>query len=393
MAQEPQPPQSLSPSQGTGFNSLQPRLRQTCDACTIAKVKCDKGRPACQRCLDGEELCQYSPSRRHGKRAKRARTTIREEIPPSLADKPRNVFPQPPDTPIEHPFSPHSADLLAWDSLDSTSTSTEFLPTFGSQQELDLSNLLLWNNFGGLESVSQKDPNSIFNAHISPIDQALPRRDDRPSINKLNGHDITHGKEGTEHALECEARALAVLQSLQCSPALCAQDGKESSPISNPSTTPNTSLPMPYSVDSMDTLLATNKAALTELTQMLECRCSENSHVALLHLTILSKIVFWYNVVVTARYNSEKVELKPMKIQFGMLDLDEDDCATLHRAVLCRELQKAGNAVRAFEVRFASSSMPLSEKEPPWGRVIIRAIREDLERSISEIERGQCKPF
>lgn len=109
-----------------------------------------------------------------------------------------------------------------------------------------------------------------------------------------------------------------------------------------------------YSVESMDTLLATNKAALSELTQMLECRCAEKSHVALLHLTILSKIVFWYNVAVSTRYNSERVELKPLEIQFGVLDLDDDDYATLHRAVLSRELQKAGNALRAFEPRFST---------------------------------------
>ena len=140
-------------------------------------------------------------------------------------------------------------------------------------------------------------------------------------------------------------------------------------------------------------MLATNKAAMCELAELLECSCKENPHVALLHLTILSKIVFWYNVVVTATYYSEKVDLKPMKIQFGVLNLDDDDYAPLHRAVLCRELQKAINIVRAFEVQFSSSSISVSGNETPWGRTIIRAIREDLERCVREVEKPQFKPF
>ncbi|KAI2640015.1 hypothetical protein GGS21DRAFT_487752 [Xylaria nigripes] len=45
----------------------QPRLRQSCDACFVAKVKCSKGQPACQRCLTCGHLCHYSPSSRLGK--------------------------------------------------------------------------------------------------------------------------------------------------------------------------------------------------------------------------------------------------------------------------------------------------------------------------------------
>ena len=42
------------------------RLRSTCDACSTAKVKCDKKQPTCDRCRTNSFRCSYSPSRRHG---------------------------------------------------------------------------------------------------------------------------------------------------------------------------------------------------------------------------------------------------------------------------------------------------------------------------------------
>ncbi|KAM0798233.1 hypothetical protein BDR22DRAFT_823582 [Usnea florida] len=45
-----------------------PKLRESCDSCLIAKVKCSKARPLCGRCLANGAPCAYSPSSRSGKR-------------------------------------------------------------------------------------------------------------------------------------------------------------------------------------------------------------------------------------------------------------------------------------------------------------------------------------
>ncbi|KAL2037625.1 hypothetical protein N7G274_009570 [Stereocaulon virgatum] len=45
-----------------------PKLRESCDSCLIAKVKCSKSRPLCGRCLANGAPCVYSPSSRSGKR-------------------------------------------------------------------------------------------------------------------------------------------------------------------------------------------------------------------------------------------------------------------------------------------------------------------------------------
>jgi hypothetical protein len=390
------PPLSTAQHTSSSSEPHQVRLRQACDACTAAKVKCDKGRPACQRCLDGDELCQYSPSRRHGKRIRRVRKSPHESPPPTATTESGHQQLRPQTAGAEYCITPQSTDSFAWDSIDPLTTVAGGIPAFPMENELDSfingssSDLLMWTNFDNPNYLAQSYPDSSINLPTSSTERES-LKDDVMSIDTTCGQNIRHD---TEHALECESRALAVLRSLQYSPTLCSPERRESfSGPSSKATVSSSLQELAYSVDSMDTLLATNKAALSELTQMLECRCAEKSHVALLHLTILSKIVFWYNVAVTTKYNSERVELKPLKIQFGVLDLDDDDYATLHRAVLSRELQKAGNALRAFELRFSTHDVPASNKGSPWGRLIIRAIREELERSVHEVETRQIKPF
>jgi hypothetical protein len=388
MAPSSQSPPNVPTSQRIPTNSHQPRLRQACDGCTVAKVKCDKGRPACQRCLDNEELCQYSPSRRHGKRARRSQAAIQQTTPSSLSSEFDALPSWPPEAAAEEYITQQSTDVLAWDALNATSLSENIITTFPSESELDISDLLRWSSFEKPDSLSPNDPNSMLFTQVSLLDQNSTVEEGSVNAEAFQGYAVEHSKDETGHALQCEARAFTILRSLLYSPKVCDPGRKEGFPILPSTTATECALQRSsYPVDSIDTVLATNKAALNVLTQLLECRCAESLHVVLLHLTILSKIVFWYNVVVTARYNTEKVDLKPVNIQCGVLNLDDDDYAPLHRAVLCRELQKAGYTVRAFEDRFSSSGISVYAKEMPGVRTIIRAIREDLERCVGEVDK------
>jgi len=392
VATSSQSTQDSPTSQGPPTHSQQPRLRQACDSCTAAKVKCDKGRPACRRCLDNDEACQYSPSRRHGKRARRFPTAIEHTTP--FLESGSGTFPsQPSNAAAEQYIAQNSSVPLSWEALNQTSVS-EDIPIFTSEPEVDISDLLLWSNFERPELMSPEDQDSVLATHISLLERGSAGEESTMCVETSSGDGAKQAKNATDHVLECETRALFVLRSLLYRPTIATQERKERNNLSLSNTRVDSIVQQSaYSINSLDTMLATNKAAMCELAELLECSCKENPHVALLHLTILSKIVFWYNVVVTGTYYSEKVDLKPMKIQFGVLNLDDDDYAPLHRAVLCRELQKAINIVRAFEVQFSSSSISVSGNETPWGRTIIRAIREDLERCVREVEKPQFKPF
>ncbi|KAK0648454.1 hypothetical protein B0T16DRAFT_427583 [Cercophora newfieldiana] len=64
---------STAPAAGT-----KTKLRQTCDPCSEAKVKCDKGNPRCGRCDRLSFDCVYSPARRIGRPRPRPRSPDRE---------------------------------------------------------------------------------------------------------------------------------------------------------------------------------------------------------------------------------------------------------------------------------------------------------------------------
>lgn len=376
MPESPPISPTISSSQLT-FPTLQPiRLRQACDACTAAKVKCDKGRPACQRCLDGNELCQYSPSRRHGKRARRPKANSNQQA----------------STISDYSSLSHSAtDLFNWGAIDQISTASDTIPGFPPEDDPDFSShissadISLWTYLESPEALhivdqehTQSTSESRHDGSTSLDLRTPPSSLDKTKVNNST-EDITMSIDqpststshsNPDHAVECEARALSVLRSLQYSPGTRRMSTHNLLRSEN-----NLNIQrLAHSVDSIETLLATNKSALSSLTQMLTCTCADNAHVALLHMTILSKIVFWYNVAVTARYCSERVDLKPMDIQTGVLDLDDEDRASLHRVVLGRELERAMGVIMRFEVRV-----------PGCGSVV-RGIREELERCIREVE-------
>ncbi|OAA56175.1 Zn(2)-C6 fungal-type DNA-binding domain protein [Niveomyces insectorum RCEF 264] len=55
------------------------KLRQTCDSCSEAKVKCDKGNPRCGRCDRLSYECIYSPARRFGRPRPRSRRSPEQD--------------------------------------------------------------------------------------------------------------------------------------------------------------------------------------------------------------------------------------------------------------------------------------------------------------------------
>ena len=61
-------PDQSDPTVNSSIPPKTPKLRESCDSCLIAKVKCSKARPLCGRCLANGAPCVYSPSSRSGKR-------------------------------------------------------------------------------------------------------------------------------------------------------------------------------------------------------------------------------------------------------------------------------------------------------------------------------------
>ncbi|KAH8781017.1 hypothetical protein F5883DRAFT_483824 [Diaporthe sp. PMI_573] len=60
------------------------KLKDSCDLCSSSKVRCDKTKPACSRCVSLGHSCSYSPARRAG-RPHRIHTQSKKGHSPSLA--------------------------------------------------------------------------------------------------------------------------------------------------------------------------------------------------------------------------------------------------------------------------------------------------------------------
>lgn len=84
-----------------------PKLRESCDSCLIAKVKCSKARPLCGRCLANGAPCAYSPSSRSGKRNRNS-AGVTKPINTTAAQSNRN---KPTESPKSAPL-PSSASYL-----------------------------------------------------------------------------------------------------------------------------------------------------------------------------------------------------------------------------------------------------------------------------------------
>ncbi|KAK3325195.1 hypothetical protein B0H66DRAFT_113635 [Apodospora peruviana] len=81
----------------------QPRLRASCDGCFLAKVKCSKARPICNRCLSCGIECRYSPSSRAGKPKSDGSSGAQNSVPTDMS----GMSPGSDDKPII--YSTHSS--------------------------------------------------------------------------------------------------------------------------------------------------------------------------------------------------------------------------------------------------------------------------------------------
>ncbi|KAF4446286.1 fusarubin cluster-transcription factor [Fusarium austroafricanum] len=342
------------------------RLRLACDACTTAKVRCSRTHP-CERCEDNgqEKECCYSASRRHGRRSR-----YRKPETQGLSDA----------NALTTQFT--IARDFAWGDYSTSGYSAkefDVLDTWASH------NIDVTVDFDDINSISWVDPwKSLgFMSDTSPSqssDMVSPylSLSAEPTLSiKSSDSAFTSIMQGPKPSHDCEALALRVLRLLHCNTSMDQNNYKQSP---NNIILPNQACSTP----SIDAVLSVNKAALADLIPLLKCACARNPHIAMLHSAILSKVIFWYRIAVTARYHSEGVELRPMKIQLGMLDLDDEDQATLQRTVMLRELRKAEKVMETFD------SLAIGAQEAPnWHVSAVRNMKEELQDIIQKVKKGQ----
>jgi hypothetical protein len=268
-------------------DSETPKLRSSCDACGIAKVKCDRG-SKCGRCNTMNLDCVYSPSQKFGKpQRKRPRmhySTLSQGplsgvngvdgldgmskasaslmdfsqtsssragpilLPASTTSAKRN---NPPSTLPSMNSGANGSDTTGSLSATTTESGADDHATFGSQTFFNLSNPLPlddinWSEFSSLQTGI-------------PTTKPTDSRSQAP-------HD-------------CPREAYDILGTLT-SPHALAEIPKDAA-----TTTVLTHL---------DFVLQNNKGALGRLNKLLECSCTKSPHLAMLYASIISRILIWY---------------------------------------------------------------------------------------------------
>lgn len=240
-----------------------PKLRSSCDGCGTAKVKCDRGHPGCRRCEDLGLPCVYGPSRKFGKPPRKrpgadldatsekrlctSWTAQSHQITTALGE-PRSI-----SSPPLASFSDLAVDALpnpyGIDAVLGSTEQDQLLSGFYPSLPLDFWPQL--DNLGGALEASS--------ARAEPIRNAVAISDNHKS-----------------HS--CPRESYEIFRDLICpSPSLHAPD-------SNSVTVPA----------QLDLVLHANREAICRLGRLLKCPCAKTGHRAMVHASIVSRILIWY---------------------------------------------------------------------------------------------------
>ncbi|KAI0123644.1 hypothetical protein BJ170DRAFT_639895 [Xylariales sp. AK1849] len=252
---EPLTPRSRAPSS-------QFKLRSSCDACGQAKIKCDRGRPACARCLSQGASCVYGVSRKAGKPARRRPTTT-------------TALSLPPSRPGELETTTTSADLPdgGHDDIDLMVGLAEgamgMTPRFSASDPAFQS----WFSFDGLESLGALTPcSSDQDTCISrQSDSALKLVESTPSTTTT----IAAAAAASPHS--CTRESKDIMRRLYCA---------------NPSTPMSDGVPA-RTLD-LGSVLTRSREVVGRLELLLKCPCARSAHMAMLYASIVSRILLWY---------------------------------------------------------------------------------------------------
>ncbi|PVH76901.1 hypothetical protein DL98DRAFT_574072 [Cadophora sp. DSE1049] len=236
-------------------SSPNPKLRSSCDSCGTAKIKCDRQRPSCGRCSLLSSTCIYGPSRKSGKppRTKLSSNSGRIE---------KRVFR--PSHPLEKIATLHSG---------------EFQTVSGPVQN-NFSNPMTENTFSsGLYTGSGGQDNATGFYPPLSFDQfgAWPLGNFPMDFNFVPPAACpTNTLSKDSHS--CPRESYEIFRDLICpSPFLHAPESN-SSTVSAP----------------LDEVLQFNKTAINRLMQVLKCPCAKSGHRAMVHASIVSRILIWY---------------------------------------------------------------------------------------------------
>ncbi|KAF7554863.1 hypothetical protein G7Z17_g2632 [Cylindrodendrum hubeiense] len=256
------------------------KLRSSCDGCGSAKVKCDRGQPECARCVALGLTCAYGRSRQFGKPPrKRPGSTL--DASASLSNKKRAIHtaenvdihttmgfrrPQSITEPAQLDFSDMVTDILPMSSGINTILNIDEQNHLGPGLFMPMS-FDEWPQLGIL-GTNLNTP-CITKASASDI---------RLSASALDPASTARTNSNNHESHSCPRESYEILADLICpGPSLHA-------PVANSDTVST----------QMDHVLHFNRNAIDRLSRVLKCPCAKSGHRVMVHASIISRILIWY---------------------------------------------------------------------------------------------------
>lgn len=253
------PAAATAPRPGLG----PPKLRSSCDSCGTAKVKCDRGRPECSRCATLGLGCVYGLSRKFGKPPRKRPGAYLK------ATREKRICTQ---EPIERCNSHTTLGFM--EPRDVNESARAGLP------DLVVDNLPFSCGVNiALGIAEQDEPSSDFYPSLSfeewPQLSSFGASLEIPTAPALAPVSTTSASSGTHN---CPRESYEIFRDLICpTPSLHA-------PESNSLTVSA----------QLDEVLYFNRNAIDRLSQLLKCPCAKSGHRAMVHASIISRILIWY---------------------------------------------------------------------------------------------------
>ena len=386
------------------------RLRASCDACYLSKVKCGKESPTCARCLNHAQTCTYSPSQRVGKprrlrEEQQSRSSITHDSGTTKTSSPRSTS----DASVHPP--PYSWNL----NFDPSVTSG------ASRANLDGDMSMLWHRtfpmvegdkgtFVDDASYTSSLPspsNSLPTPVESVSDYPVTSKPSTCSPERMN-HSI-HQQQQRQQQHSLISNELMILQDnlpqLYFPELDLPQIPDHLSPVNcNCATTAFDILRTLHDQSSnsaFDRVLAANKSALNSVSVILSCPCRRDSISIMTLAVAITKIMSRYqsisnpctkSVIGIDLDDSPAVAPLATPITLGAYKLDSAEEEQIKKQVILSELRKVDGLMAKFQEKFCIG--PIKHEARIYSELTtflrrrLRDIVEGLQRDLQSVYEG-----
>ncbi|KAL2853659.1 aflatoxin regulatory protein-domain-containing protein [Aspergillus pseudodeflectus] len=377
------------------------KLRGSCHACALSKLKCSQDKPTCARCTKRGTACQYLASKRAG-RKQGSRTgsnnptkSVNQPKPSDEGDDRKNFVAA--STQLMHyalqqdrsldsyrghphhqrtPSYPDSVPSLlssAGPTTPLTFSHSDFESFLSSPVSLSMLDVPEVDYFAGAE-INFRDLNDFPDpaAFLTPED-SLPMPEDNlsksspvpesqtlstdmpsspPSIDLYTPANILQ--------CSCFSRSLALLRELFPNHTACCTTSSQKNEYStNPPPT-------------IQQVITQNEKTVTEIGQILDCYCSQDGYtLTIITLTVL-KVLAWYGAVAQEsraageqQIHAEQIDRAPVVI--GSYHLNGDEQSRMAAQLVLSELHRVQRVVNTLSERLKSQGLQESMGGRPDG--------------------------